>query len=115
MPSHVSPSPPHLDPALRLFRRVMPGIHGVVLASETDGRPLAHDLPIDPAPVARQGRLQHLAFSGSPGASTFVAHDASLYLVVFVPHAGAEGFSTDAPLPASCPAQTETWSPAATP
>lgn len=92
----------------------MPGVHGVVLASDHDGQPLAHDLTVDPAPVARQGHLQHLASDPLlPGASTFVTHGSSLYLVVFVPP--AEGFSPEVMLPAPCPAEKETWSPAATP
>jgi len=67
---------------VQLFRAVMPGVRGVVLATP-DGRPLAHDLAHDPAPLAASAWAQHQAL-GSVGASTMVAGADGLYLVVFL-------------------------------
>ena len=73
--------------ALQLFRAVMPGVSGVVLASE-EGHPLAHDVGVDAQGLAAQGLAQHKVhnFHGAvPGASTFVSSGRSIYLVVFLP------------------------------
>ena len=72
---------------LQLFRSVMPGVAGVVLASQ-EGEPLAHDVGCDAPVLAAQGLAQHKVtnFHGSiPGASTFVTSGSSVYLVVFLP------------------------------
>lgn len=67
---------------LELFRAVMPGVRGVVLATP-EGRPVAHDLPHDPSPLAAAAIAQHHA-AGDVGASTMVHHADGLYLVVFL-------------------------------
>jgi hypothetical protein len=86
---HTSHDTPHAMPlhALQAFRAVMPGISGVVLASQ-EGLPLAHDVGMDASGIAAQGLVQHKVtnFHGSvPGASTFVTSGRSVYLVVFLP------------------------------
>lgn len=67
---------------LQLFRAVMPGVRGVVLAAP-DGRPVAHDLAQDPAALAASAWAQHQEMGGV-GASTMVAGADGLYLVVFL-------------------------------
>lgn len=96
---------PHTAPdalaALHLFRSVMPGISGVVLASP-QGEPLVHDVGMDAGGIAAQGLVQHKVtnFHGSvPGASTFVTSGRSVYLVVFLPPDLAATW-TPHPLPA---------------
>lgn len=86
--------------ALALFRAVLPGVAGVVLASQ-EGEPIAHDVGCDATGLAAQGLAQHKVtnFHGSvPGASTFVTSGRSVYLVVFLP-----------------PELAATWSPHAVP
>lgn len=72
---------------LRLFRRVMPGVAGVVLSDEA-GATLAHDLTIDPSGITASALTQHKVHNLSgqvPGASTLVPGPSGLYLVVFLP------------------------------
>ncbi len=83
----MSDLPPHPMHVLQLFRSVMPGVAGVVLASQ-EGQPLAHDVGLDAPDLAAQGLAQHKVtnFHGCvPGASTFVTSGRSVYLVVFLP------------------------------
>ena len=86
---------------LQAFRSVLPGVAGVVLASQ-EGEPLAHDVGCDAPGLAAQGLAQHKVsnFHGSiPGASTFVTCGRSVYLVVFLPPDLAAPWHA-APLPA---------------
>lgn len=73
---------------LTLCRAVMPGVAGVVL-STSHGRVLAHEETCrDVDDVARAAAEQRrVACEANPaaGASTLVARDTGLYLVVFVP------------------------------
>lgn len=95
--------PPDRAHALSLFRAVLPGVAGVVLASP-DGQPIAHDVGCDATDLAAQGLAQHKVtnFHGSvPGASTFVTSGRSVYLVVFLPPDVAAAWSPEPhPLPA---------------
>ncbi len=71
---------------LRLFRRAMPGVAGVVLSDEA-GATLAHDLTIDPSGITASALTQHKVHNLSgqvPGASTLVTGPSGLYLVVFL-------------------------------
>jgi hypothetical protein len=84
---------------LSLFRAVMPGVRGVVLADPA-GAPLAHDLTLDPAPLARAAHTEHAA-TGGVGCSTMVRHADGLYLVVFLSEAQANAFLPVPPAPAA--------------
>lgn len=66
------------DELLRLFRQVMPGARGVVLATH-EGALVASDAPGSEA-LAREA-----AASRTAGESVLVRREEGLYLVVFVP------------------------------
>lgn len=86
---------------LRAFRRVLPGVAGVVLSDE-DGSALAHDLTIDPSGITASALTQHKVsnLKGQlPGASTLVSGPGGLVLVVFLPPEMAQALRP-APLPA---------------
>ena len=88
----VPPDPVH---ALEMFRAVMPGIAGVVLATP-EGAPVAHDVGVDACGIAAQGMSQRKVkdFHGQiVGASTFVSCGRSVYLVVFLPPEVAAAWS----------------------
>lgn len=94
---------------LHLFRRVMPGVAGVIVSSP-DGHPLATDLHVDPsgltARALTQHRIHHLN-GRLPGASTLIEDDGGIVLVVFLDAAQAAAWgagwagSTGVPAPSA--------------
>lgn len=70
----------HRQIVLRMCRAVMPGVQGVVLASD-EGGVLAHEAGVGDADTL----ARHAVRDRGEGASALVREDAGLYLVVFVP------------------------------